>query len=113
MADIDLILVDPNERVCDAWAQTFAPFPEVSIVCGRFETLAEFDCVVSAANSFGLIDGGVDLAMARPDRLRESFLVAARTSRARRHSFASAVGFEQVTTIIKETTMSAERPGPR
>jgi O-acetyl-ADP-ribose deacetylase (regulator of RNase III) len=32
-------------------------------VNGRFEELEEFDCMVSAANSFGLMDGGVDLAI--------------------------------------------------
>jgi len=41
----------------------FCEFPEVSVVQGRFESLPEFDCVVSAANSFGLMDGGVDLAI--------------------------------------------------
>lgn len=77
---MNLILVDPNERVCDAWADAFAPFPEVSIVRGRFERLAEFDCVVSAANSFGLMDGGVDLAIAQffgdqlPERVQAHIL---------------------------------------
>jgi O-acetyl-ADP-ribose deacetylase (regulator of RNase III) len=65
MTDIDLILVDPYEPVCDAWKLAFAQFPEVSVVRGRFEALPEFDCMVSAANSFGLMDGGVDLAITR------------------------------------------------
>src|SRR5438067_7389940 len=30
-----------------------------------FERLPEFDCMVSAANSFGLMDGGVDAAIVR------------------------------------------------
>ena len=65
MADLNLILVDPYQPVCDAWEAAFSKFPEVSIVHGRFETLPRFDCMVSAANSFGLMDGGVDLAIAR------------------------------------------------
>jgi O-acetyl-ADP-ribose deacetylase (regulator of RNase III) len=65
MADINLILVDPYEPLCDAWELAFAQFPDVSIVRGRFEALPEFDCMVSAANSFGLMDGGVDLAITR------------------------------------------------
>jgi O-acetyl-ADP-ribose deacetylase (regulator of RNase III) len=65
MSDINLILVDPNDPVCDAWDDAFAKFPEVSIVRGKFETLRQFDCMVSAANSFGLMDGGVDLAITR------------------------------------------------
>jgi len=32
-------------------------------VNGKFEELKQFDCMVSAANSFGLMDGGVDLAI--------------------------------------------------
>jgi O-acetyl-ADP-ribose deacetylase (regulator of RNase III) len=65
MTDIELILVDPNEAVCRAWAPAFAEYPSVSIIHGRFESLPEFDCMVSAANSFGLMDGGVDLAITR------------------------------------------------
>ena len=60
MSDINLILVDPHGPVCDAWDDAFARFPEVAIVRGKFETLGHFDCIVSAANSFGLMDGGVD-----------------------------------------------------
>jgi O-acetyl-ADP-ribose deacetylase (regulator of RNase III) len=37
----------------------------VSVVNGYFEELTEYDCMVSAGNSFGLMDGGVDLAIAR------------------------------------------------
>ena len=35
------------------------------MVEGRFEELPRFDCMVSAANSFGLMDGGVDGAITR------------------------------------------------
>jgi O-acetyl-ADP-ribose deacetylase (regulator of RNase III) len=37
--------------------------PNVKIVNDCFENLGQFDCMVSAANSFGLMDGGVDLAI--------------------------------------------------
>lgn len=60
-----LILVDPNPEVCDAWRTHFDEVPRVEIVHGRFEELPAFDCMVSAANSFGLMDGGVDLAITR------------------------------------------------
>jgi O-acetyl-ADP-ribose deacetylase (regulator of RNase III) len=65
MVDVKLILVDPNDAVCDAWKLAFEESPDISIVRGRFEALPEFDCMVSAANSFGLMDGGVDLAITR------------------------------------------------
>jgi len=56
---ISLILVDPKETLYRAWMSAFREFPEVSVVQGRFEALREFDCLVSAANSFGLMDGAL------------------------------------------------------
>jgi O-acetyl-ADP-ribose deacetylase (regulator of RNase III) len=60
-----LILVDPDYHLCEAWTEAFTAHRAVTIVHGRFQELEEFDCMVSAANSFGLMDGGVDLAIAR------------------------------------------------
>lgn len=60
-----LILVDPNGGVCQAWREYFKDQPNVEIVHNYFEELSEFDCMVSAANSFGLMDGGVDAAITR------------------------------------------------
>ena len=65
MSEIKLILVDPKPALCDAWRTHFDGLPNVEIVDGFFEKLPEFDCMVSAANSFGLMDGGVDLAIIR------------------------------------------------
>lgn len=62
---MQLILADPNALLCRAWQQAFAPCPEVEILNRRFEEVPNFDCMVSAANSFGLMDEGVDLAIAR------------------------------------------------
>jgi O-acetyl-ADP-ribose deacetylase (regulator of RNase III) len=61
--DLKLILVDPKVDFCVACKERFADLPNVEIVNSRFEKLAEFDCIVSAANSFGLMDGGVDFAI--------------------------------------------------
>jgi O-acetyl-ADP-ribose deacetylase (regulator of RNase III) len=58
-----LILVDPQCHLCECWKQQFLGLSHVEIVNGRFEDLEEFDCMVSAADSFGLMDGGVDLAI--------------------------------------------------
>ena len=60
-----LILVDPNEALCNAFRKTFADLPNVEIVYGYFEGVKAFDCMVSPANSFGLMDGGVDAAITR------------------------------------------------
>lgn len=60
---LELILVDLHPGVCAAWEAHFKDLPNVMVAQGRFENLPEFDCMVSAANSFGLMDGGVDLAI--------------------------------------------------
>lgn len=54
-----LILSAINEDLFQAFKKHFARFPEVEVVFKSFEQV-DFDCVVSAANSFGLMDGGVD-----------------------------------------------------
>ncbi|OJJ14010.1 phage tail protein [marine bacterium AO1-C] len=58
-----LILVDPNPSVFAALQTAFEPHEKVEVVQDFFEKLPAFDCMVSAANSFGLMDGGVDLAI--------------------------------------------------
>jgi O-acetyl-ADP-ribose deacetylase (regulator of RNase III) len=59
----ELILVDPNPEVTRALKLQFKGFRKVKVVTSRFEELPSFECMVSAANSFGLMDGGVDLAI--------------------------------------------------
>ena len=72
-----LKLVDINKTVTDAWSEQFFSMPCVEVFCGRFEDVEEFDCIVSPANSFGLMDGGFDLALSNyfgselADRVRE------------------------------------------
>jgi len=64
--DFRLILVDLQQPLCAALRAAFTSFlPSglVEVVHGRFEDLPAFDCMVSAANSFGLMDGGVDAAI--------------------------------------------------
>jgi O-acetyl-ADP-ribose deacetylase (regulator of RNase III) len=63
MSDFKLVLVDPKPALCVEFARYFAGLPNMEVVTGRFEHLPVFDCMVSAANSFGLMDGGVDAAI--------------------------------------------------
>ena len=63
--NFEIILVDPNPQVYEAWEERFHSYDEVTIENDYFENLPEFDCMVSAANSFGLMDGGVDGAITR------------------------------------------------
>ena len=58
-----LKLVDPNLGMCEAWIEYFHELPNVEIHTTYFEKIEEYDCMVSAANSFGIMDGGVDLAI--------------------------------------------------
>jgi len=60
-----LVLVDPLAPLCAAWEKSFRDLPGVEIVNDYFERVSEFDCMVSAANSFGHMSGGVDLAIVR------------------------------------------------
>ena len=63
--ELQLILVDPNPELCEQFRLYFRDFDSTSVVCDVFESLPEYDCMVSAANSFGLMDGGVDLAITK------------------------------------------------
>jgi O-acetyl-ADP-ribose deacetylase (regulator of RNase III) len=60
-----LIFVDKGKEFCEVMRWQFRSRPEIEIVCGRFEDLPTFDCVVTAGNSFGLMDAGMDLAVVR------------------------------------------------
>ena len=60
-----LILVDWGKDLCDVLKWQFRTHPEVQVLCGKFEELPTFDCVVTAGNSFGLMDAGMDLAVVR------------------------------------------------
>ncbi|EIO3442315.1 macro domain-containing protein [Salmonella enterica] len=60
---IKLILSAPEPAMAAAFELYFQNTDNVEIIPGPFETIPEFDCMVSAANSFGLMDGGVDAAI--------------------------------------------------
>lgn len=60
-----MIFVDRGSEFCDVLRWQFRDSPEVEIVCGRFEDLPTYDCVITAGNSFGLMDAGMDLAVVR------------------------------------------------
>jgi O-acetyl-ADP-ribose deacetylase (regulator of RNase III) len=48
-----------------AFEQEFGEAADVEVIHSYFEELEAFDCMVSPANSFGLMDGGVDAAITR------------------------------------------------
>jgi O-acetyl-ADP-ribose deacetylase (regulator of RNase III) len=63
VSELQLILVDPKPALCACCERSFVGLRNVTVVNGYFEKLPEFDCMVSAANSFGIMDGGVDAAI--------------------------------------------------
>ncbi|EBT4732183.1 phage tail protein [Salmonella enterica] len=60
---IKLILSAPVPAMAAAFELYFQNTENVEIIRRPFETIPEFDCMVSAANGFGLMDGGVDAAI--------------------------------------------------
>ena len=60
---IEIILVDVQRELCEHWENNFSSFPEVKMHHGYFQEVQTYDCLVSPANSFGLMDGGIDLGI--------------------------------------------------
>lgn len=64
MHDLTIILRDINPDMAAAWRTAFEAHADVRIGCGDiFEETA--DAIVSPANSFGYMNGGIDLIYAR------------------------------------------------
>jgi O-acetyl-ADP-ribose deacetylase (regulator of RNase III) len=60
---LKLILVAPDHSLYQAFQQQFKYLPNVEIAHCGFEQLPAYDCLVSPANSFGMMDGGMDAAI--------------------------------------------------
>ena len=57
-----LYLIDSKSELCAKWRQAFSGYPEVEILKGDYFQQSA-DAIVSPANSFGIMDGGLDLAI--------------------------------------------------
>lgn len=101
--EFELIIVDPIRELCAAMRYAFEGLPRARVAVGRFEELPEFDCMVSAANSFGLMDGGVDLAITR-------YFGEQLQSRVQRHIIEEWRGEQPVGTSFLIETMNARHP---
>ena len=55
-----LYLVDDNADLVSEWEKAFSEFPEVEVLCDNILNVAEC-AIASPANSFGYMDGGIDL----------------------------------------------------
>jgi O-acetyl-ADP-ribose deacetylase (regulator of RNase III) len=56
-----LFLRDRNKDIVDAWRRVFAGYKNVDVSCGDIFDI-KADAIISPANSFGFMDGGIDLA---------------------------------------------------
>jgi O-acetyl-ADP-ribose deacetylase (regulator of RNase III) len=61
--DFKVILVNPDPMFAPVFQKAFDDLPNSDVVVDEFQNLPEFDCMATAANSFGLMDGGVDFAV--------------------------------------------------
>lgn len=61
-SDLQLILCDVQPLLVRAWRNAFARFPDVDIRRGDL-TDVDADAYVSPANSYGIMDGGIDAAL--------------------------------------------------
>ncbi|MDA8756135.1 macro domain-containing protein [Candidatus Pseudothioglobus singularis] len=57
-----LYLIDSKPELCEKWRQVFSCYPEVEVLTGDYFQQSA-DAIVSPANSFGIMDGGLDLAI--------------------------------------------------
>ena len=63
LENIELILMATDEFQAKQFEKQFTGVENVRIHRGFFESLDKVDCLVSPANSFGLMDGGMDLVI--------------------------------------------------
>ena len=57
-----LYLIDSKPELCQKWRQVFSSYPEVEVLTGDYFQQSA-DAIVSPANSFGIMDGGLDLVI--------------------------------------------------
>ncbi|TAE16092.1 MAG: Appr-1-p processing protein [Bacteroidetes bacterium] len=60
---MNCVLIDKNPSMIMAWQMFFENLPNVQIVQGDLTEVVSCDAIVSPANSFGFMDGGVDYAI--------------------------------------------------
>src|SRR5262245_2786476 len=60
ISDVRFYLRDRNPELADAWAKYFKGIEQMEVSCGDIFDLSA-DAVVIPANSFGFMDGGIDL----------------------------------------------------
>jgi O-acetyl-ADP-ribose deacetylase (regulator of RNase III) len=93
MDDVQIILCDIYLPVVQAWEAYFTDIPGVEVVCDTIFGV-EADALVSPANSFGRMDGGLDADII--EFLGEDVEIAVQQSIAQRHGGELVVGLAEV-----------------
>lgn len=57
-------LIDINEKLVECWGNTFSGVPNVEVILGDIFT-CPCDALVSPANSFGAMNGGIDFSISK------------------------------------------------
>lgn len=60
---INLWLIHPEQAMCDAFVESFDGLPDVQVIQQRYEELPPHDCFITAGNSFGIMNAGIDAAV--------------------------------------------------
>lgn len=60
MDNLRIIISTTNADIADELCYVFQKEEKVSIYNGEFKYIESYDCIASPANSFGLMDGGMD-----------------------------------------------------
>ncbi|EOF5816455.1 macro domain-containing protein [Salmonella enterica] len=100
---IKLILSAPVPAMAAAFEYHFHNTENVEIIRRPFETVPEFDCMVSAANSFGLMDGGVDGAIT-------AYFGTQLQKRIQQHILSEYLGEQPVGTAFVTETGNSQHP---
>jgi len=103
MMNIQLKFVDTNVDVCREFEKQFQDVPNVKVYHQRFEELDSFDCLVSPANSFGMMDGGIDAAITK-------FFGKQLEERVQKHIFENYFGEQPVGTSFVIETNHPDHP---
>jgi O-acetyl-ADP-ribose deacetylase (regulator of RNase III) len=111
---MQLVLWDTNPEVVFAWTQTFSGYAELSVGGGSILE-ANVDALVSPANSFGYMNGGVDLAyrnffgLSIEWRVREMIEQESGGELPVGSALVAPTGHERITRLIVAPTMKTPR----
>src|SRR6266704_2241738 len=61
----NILIVHPDEPVCEAYRRRFVGLPGVEVIVGMFDNIPDHDCFVTAGNAFGIMTAGIDAAVVR------------------------------------------------